>query len=460
MKGYRRRFVLYNMLLIGFVLIVSFVALGIFLHRTQLNELEKTMSLVIEPWDEPFGRSERPVQPGGGAQRPVETDAPEADPAQTGEPRNDEHFPPEGERPKPPEGDRRSRKIAAEGVISVFYNAEDGGITVLSSRYTASEDEIASAVREIICLDGSFGKLPGRSLYYMREGVGPDYKIALADTAYISSRTVRSVVLLAAVFVGAMGLFFIISVLLSRLAAKPMENALAMERQFVQDLSHDLKTPVTVVLANNSILRSNRDATVGEQEQWIDSTENAAKNMMELVNQMLTLSALDDSAERGAKPGAALALEPTDLSEAAEKCVLQMESVAYDRGVELTNEIEEGIIIRSDAQSCEKLMSGLIENALKYEPGGGRVAIALERAPRKGKKVRFTVKNYGSVISEEDLPHIFERFYRGDKARSEKGHGLGLPILKRTAELIGAGITVTSSREGGTVFTVEFEGKE
>ena len=134
-----------------------------------------------------------------------------------------------------------------------------------------------------------------------------------------------------------------------------------------------------------------------------------------------------------------------------------MESVAYDRGVELASAIGEGITVLSDHASVEKIMSGLIENALKYEPDGGRVEVELSKVR---KKARFTVRNLGSLIDEEDLPHIFERFYRGDKARSEKGHGLGLPILKRTAELAGAELTVTSSKESGTVFTAVFDTQE
>ena len=99
--------------------------------------------------------------------------------------------------------------------------------------------------------------------------------------------------LLALVLVLSLALFFFISVRLSKLAARPLEKAVAMERQFVADISHDLKTPVTVILANSSILRESPDSKVSEQLQWIDSTDTAAKNMMELVSEMLTLSSLE-----------------------------------------------------------------------------------------------------------------------------------------------------------------------
>ena len=457
MTGYRRRFVAYNMGLIGFVLLAAFIALGISQYRSQINELQKTMSLVAEPWDQ-MGGSLRPIHDGRaddelpGGEKPAEP----PDGEKPGEP-------PDGEKPgEPPDGekpyrDKPDRRMTNDDIMTVFYDADSGSVSVLSNRLNMDETTLRECVAEIIAAEKNFGTLPARSLIYSKDTGGGGYKIALADTAYITSRTIRNALLLAAVFIGAMALLLPISIGLSKLAAKPMERAMDMERQFVQDISHDLKTPVTVVLANNSILRSDPNATVAEQQQWIDSTDEAAKNMMQLVNEMLTLSQLEAAGEggRGAKNRPALC--PVNLSQCAEKCVLQMESVAYDRGVTLESAIADGITALGDAAGVEKIMSGLIENALKYEPDGGRVDVALTR---NRKKARFNVANNGSVIAEEDLPHIFERFYRGDKARSEKGHGLGLPILKGTAELMGAEISVASNKESGTVFTVSFDTTE
>ena len=450
MSDYRRRFVLYTMLLIGVVLIIAFAALAIYMYRSQLSELEKTMSLVVEPLDMPSGPGNRPQQ---GDDRPP---SPGGDGGEHGEP-------PDGE---PPEGDRPGRRASDEGILTVFYNAVTDEISMISSRLTIDEDTVRSAVEAIVANGGGFGRLKEQRLFYRCEnnlqggGGNSVYKIALADASYITSRTVRSLLLLAAVFAAVMGLLFAVSLRLSKLAAKPMEDAMRMERQFVQDLSHDLKTPVTVVLANNSILRSNPEARVGEQEQWIASTDSACRDMMELVNSMLTLSQLDSDSEKRSQSRAAAPLSPVDLSEAAEKCVLQMESVAYDRGVTLESDIPAGLLARTTEQGAEKIASGLIENALKYEPDGGKVAVSLKRSPKNRRRLLLTVQNFGSFIEPEDLPHIFERFYRGDKARSEQGHGLGLPILKRTAELAGAELTVSSSRENGTVFTAAFDSAE
>ena len=214
------------------------------------------------------------------------------------------------------------------------------------------------------------------------------------------------------------------------------------------DISHDLKTPITVIKANNSILRSSPEATVGSQTQWLDSNDSATDNMLGIINEMLTLSQLEGEAPVVKK-------EPVNLSEAAEGAVLQLESVAYERGITLTDELEEGILIEADPDLVPRVIGGLLENALKYEPAGGLVSVTLHR---EKKNAVLSVRNKSSVIAAEDLPHVFDRFYRGDKTRGDKkGHGLGLSIVKKAAELCGGTITVTSAPETGTEFQVRFQ---
>ncbi len=244
-----------------------------------------------------------------------------------------------------------------------------------------------------------------------------------------------------------MGLVLLISLRLAKLAAKPMEDAVTMERQFVTNLSHDLKTPITVILANNSILRSSPAAEDGEVSAWVESTDAAARGMLDLVSEMLTLSSLEEVGKK-------MELSPQDLSEAAEKAALQLEPLAWEKGVALETEPGEGIRVQASAEGLPRICSGLIENAVKYEPKGGKVTV---RAERGRKTAVLTVQNQGSYIPPEDLGHIFERFYRGDKSRSGGGgFGLGLPILRQLAQLQGAEIDVKSEPESGTVFTVTF----
>lgn len=432
MNEYRRRFVTFTMTLIGIVLMIVFVILGVFMHRSATMELENTMRLVIRPWDEQNAGMCPPLVPN--------LSLPNVDNSGNG-------MLPDGNAGRFEPRARSRTRFDAEGVELVFYNSERGELSLFNSELAADAETIYAAVREIVGQEKTYGMISRYHLIYRYDRLNEtNYKIALADTSFILSRTAKNALLLFGVFSATMVLFYFVSRRLSKIAVKPMEEAMEMERQFVADISHDLKTPVTVVLANSSILRSNADSSVKDQLQWVDSTDAAAKKMMGLVNSMLELSLLEGSRK--------IEKQKVDFSQTAEKCILQLESLAYDKGIRLEFSIPEGVIVLGEATSVEQIIGGLIDNAVKYEPDGGKVDITLTKSR---KKARFTVHNSGSFISDADLPHIFERFYRGDKARTEGGHGLGLPILKKRAELIGADIEVKSSKEDGTSFTAVFD---
>ena len=172
------------------------------------------------------------------------------------------------------------------------------------------------------------------------------------------------------------------------------------------------------------------------------------ENMKGLIDDMLALSAMD-SARRLPRRETVL------LSAVVTKAVLQMEPMAYDRGVSLEPQVQENVSVLGDEEALMRVASGLMENALKYEPQNGRIAVNLSS---RGRRAILQVQNFGAAIAPEDLPHVFERFYRGDKARTARqGHGLGLAIIKRTVELSGGSIQVESAPETGTLFTVTFE---
>ncbi len=425
---YRRRFVISTMCLVSLVLLAALGAQFVIQYRNAWEGMRNTMRLVVGPWEKP-GERFQPIPPN----IPDDQD------------KGERIIPANGEPDKLPRNE-------LEQIITVFFDTNTEEISILDRDHTEMDAAlILDAVQEARNKDTDFGILQKEGLIYYRESMQDIEKYAFADVAYLRNRLLLSFMLLLLVFLLTIGLLCLISIWLARRAAEPMEKAIEMERQFVADISHDLKTPITVILANNSILRSEPDAKVGDNLQWIDSTDSAAKNMMHLISQMLTLSSLESTAKANRS-------ESVDLSHIAEKCALQMESIAYDRNISLKTEIDEGIFYRGDREYAERICSGLMENALKYEPDGGSVCIAV---CRQKKKALLRVENAGSVIEPEDLPHVFERFYRGDKTRNQqKGHGLGLPIIKQMSELQGGEISVISSADQGTVFTVAFPANE
>lgn len=189
----------------------------------------------------------------------------------------------------------------------------------------------------------------------------------------------------------------------------------------------------------------------GTLRRWVDSTGQAARQMQELVDEMLTLAA----AQRGNDTPPV----PVDLSDVVEKAALQLESVAYEKQVTLETELAAHVItVPGSTEALQRIAASLMENAIKYEPSGGSVAVRLTAAKRQ---VRLEVRNGGAIIPPEALPHMFDRFYRGEKSCSPvAGHGLGLAIVKQLTENLGGSITVRSDETEGTVFLVTLPGKE
>ena len=421
MKEYRKRFVQLNMLLIGLVLFLMMAVIAVYMYRDYYDGLQATMEQLVEPMDSfskmledrvPSSRDNPPLnQPGSPSESPRKTENPDNQ----------------------------------KGIMTVFYTPTENTISVLSQTTFFEDDTLKSLLEEVISQDSRFGTLSAYHTVYYCSGNGTPYKIALASTSYIGYSMLRLIVVLLAIWAGTMLCFFFVSVQLSKVAVRPMEEAMQREKQFVADASHDLKTPLSVILANNSILMENPDATVGSLKRWTDSTQSAAKKMQKLIGEMLTLADVE-------RPDAPLPKENVDVASVVTKATLELESVAYEKNVTLETTIPEQLFFFSNPDYLQRIAASLIENAIKYEPDGGTVSVTLRTRKRS---VCLEVRNQSTTISPEDLSHVFERFYRGDKSRQGKagGHGLGLAITKQMVERLGGDITVQSSVEEGTVFT-------
>lgn len=409
MSAYRKRFVQFNMLLIGIVLAVMVAVIAGYMTRDYYTSLRETMEQVVAPL-------------------------------------RFFSLPAEG-RPEKPEFQELPEDIQRKDILTVFYSRENDSYTLLSNSEVFSQEELPSLLHTIVSQEKNFGILYSQDAIYYRSGKTP-YRIAIASTDYIVHSVVNLVLVLLAVWVGAMLLFLLISIRLSAVAARPMEEAMQREKQFMADASHDLKTPLSVILANNSILMESPENKVGDLRRWLDSTQEAAKRMQKLIAEMLTLA----DVERQDVP---LVREEVDLANIAMKADLELESVAFEKNVTLEDDLPDRCMVTGNADYLLRIVMSLLENALKYEPSGGRVSIHLTQSK---KKTVLSVCNQGSRIADEDLPHVFDRFYRSDKSRTNSAgsFGLGLAITKEMVERLGGTISVTSSQEEGTVFSVTF----
>ena len=337
--------------------------------------------------------------------------------------------------------------------MALFSVSVDGAMTALGRYNTASisQDVLEQAGQQLAGADEGFGSLSDLGLFYMKRQAGGVMYLAFADMGSASGwRSLAAT--LGVVEIAALAVFFVISLFFSRWALRPVARAWTQQRRFVADASHDLKTPLTVILANTSIALEHPERSVASQSQWLESTQHEAEAMQGLVGDLLTLAKMDEE-EAAAQSGAARpAFEEVDLSDVIEGEALQFESVAFERGVKLESQVEPGIELRGNEQRLRRLAGTLIDNACKYVDDGGAVDVALSRS---GKQARLQVRNTGAPISPEDLPHVFDRFYRADKARTggAGGHGLGLAIARAIAEEHGGTLTASSTQAEGTVFT-------
>ena len=337
--------------------------------------------------------------------------------------------------------------------MALFSVSVDGAMTALGRYNTASisQDVLEQAGQQLAGADEGFGSLSDLGLFYVKRQAGGVMYLAFADMGSASGwRSLAAT--LAVVEIAALAVFFVISLFFSRWALRPVARAWTQQRRFVADASHDLKTPLTVILANTSIALEHPERSVASQSQWLESTQHEAEAMQSLVGDLLALAKMDEEKAAAQSGAARPAFEEVDLSDVIEGEVLQFESVAFERGVKLESQVEPGIERRGNEQRLRRLAGTLIDNACKYVDDGGAVNVSLSRA---GKQAKLEVRNTGAPISPEDLPHVFDRFYRADKARTggAGGHGLGLAIARAIAEEHGGTLTVSSTQAEGTAFT-------
>lgn len=203
-------------------------------------------------------------------------------------------------------------------------------------------------------------------------------------------------------------------------------------------------------------LAEHPERTVESHRQWIEGIQVEGQRMQGLVEDMLTL-AKHDTAEVDAQATMGKQQEKLDLAGMAQRAVLQFEAVAFERGVEINapESSSAPVFIDGVRGDIERVLGILIDNACKYAEADGRVVVDTKR---EGKHAVVQVTNTGTPIPSSDLPHIFDRFWRADEARTSGagGYGLGLSIARSIVEEHGGTLSVQSSAERGTTFTAKF----
>ena len=215
--------------------------------------------------------------------------------------------------------------------------------------------------------------------------------------------------------------FFGISILLAFWMVRPVDRAWRQQRQFVADASHELKTPLTVIISNAELLQL-PEYDAESRACFTDRILTMSQQMRGLVERLLELARADSAQGRTVHA-------PLDLSELAEYAVLPFEPVFFEKGLELVTEIQAGLVVEGDSQQLQQVIDILLDNAQKYAPAPGRVSFTLSHGDRR--RCLLSVSNACEPMDTEALKNLFKRFYRMDKARSRDGSfGLGLSIAE------------------------------
>ncbi|MDR1089185.1 MAG: hypothetical protein LBL23_07960 [Coriobacteriales bacterium] len=324
-------------------------------------------------------------------------------------------------------------------VVDIASNT--GKISYYGSAAEMDEDTLVEALSRIdVETDSdSRGAYLDLGLFYSVQDLPHgELRIAFADASQLYNTTLSQSLIALLIWVLAMVAFYCLGRVLSRMALRPVEQAWSKQHQFIADASHELKTPLTIVLANNNIVMAHPEKTMAEQQQWLESTEEETTRMNSLVTDLLMLAQVEDAA--GASEAS------VDLSTLVKRSLLQFDAVFFERGLASEAEIEEGLHTRGNQEHLRRLIDILLDNASKYGNTGGTVAVRLAHSAHKPHSAILTVSNSGAVIPPEKISRVFERFYRVDEAHSTavEGSGLGLALAQEIVWEHEGSISVTS----------------
>ncbi len=340
--------------------------------------------------------------------------------------------------------DRNGRQAAAEeparelrtGVLGIIRNwTAPDGVVALKKFHDANGDRAVALLCSMKIYDGdeAIGTVfvgENISAYYQR------IKMLLIMMVVIS--------LLFLVIAAFAGHF------LAGRAMIPIKQAFSRQREFVADASHELRTPLSILLTSVDVVQTDDDQKLSPlSAQVLSDMKDEIRRMTKLVTDLLTLARADAGAANIIKA-------KFDLAAVAEQVLRSVQPLAAAKGIELTITGAAELTVLADRERIKQLLLILVDNAVKYTPDGGRVGVSLTAPAAARTDVVIAVKDTGAGIPADQRAHIFERFYRIDKARSraEGGTGLGLAIAKWIVDAHGGSIKVASTPESGSSFIV------
>lgn len=244
-----------------------------------------------------------------------------------------------------------------------------------------------------------------------------------------------------------LGISAVAGYLLAGKTLKPIEAVLEEQKRFVTDASHELRTPLTALKTSLEVALRDKKLTTKEARATLESSLEDINRLQSLTNNLLGLSHYQEGATK-------LSFKKVGLAAVIESACEKIRPLAKKKGVAVEFEAAD-LTIEADKESLEEMMVIFLDNGVKFTPQGGKVTVVAK--PEK-KYALIGVGDTGVGIAKEDLPHIFDRFYRADKSHSKTevdGFGLGLALAKKIIEMHRGSVAVSSVLDKGTTFTIK-----
>lgn len=343
----------------------------------------------------------------------------------------------------------RPGEIPKEGLLPYFtvqinrkgeVSADGGSFFDLSD-----SKRLKTIVDAAYFAEDSVGEIKEFRLRYLKaEKPDGSTTIVFADITTEQATVANLIKICALIAVLSFAVFFVISVFLSRWAVKPVDKAWKQQRQFVADASHELKTPLTIIMTNAELLQ-NEDCGEEDKNRFSENILSTSGRMRSLTENLLDLARADNGTSKAV-------FEEMNLSEAVYDSVLQFEPLYFEKGKNLYYKIDKDINLFGSAEQLRRVADILLDNALKYSFDETSVWVELIK---KERICVLSVKSIGEHIGKDDLKNIFKRFYRIDEARTGgESYGLGLSIAE-TIVKEHKGKIWEESKENENVFYVQ-----
>ncbi|MEI3024978.1 MAG: HAMP domain-containing sensor histidine kinase [Ruminococcus callidus] len=345
----------------------------------------------------------------------------------------------DGGRKAPPFPDKRGDVVTIDHFLC-FANGE-GTLMRLDGTENYTEDDAQTMLDYVLekgKTDGWYG-----SLQYFRKDYDRGTLVVFSDRSAEQLLLHKVLLVSILVFLLMEGVVFLLTMILTKRAMRPMQETFERQRQFISDAGHELKTPLTIISANVDILHDE----IGENK-WLSYIQSQAERMRVLVGEMMNLTKL----EMGDKEKDFVDFS---LSEAVSGAALPFEGQAFEQEKQLELEIQEDISYHGNPDQIKQLVGIFMDNALKYSKEHGEIRVTLQQVQNKK---TLKVYNTGKGIPESEKEKIFQRFYRSDasRARATGGYGLGLSIAQSIADAHKIRIQVESEYEHWICFILTF----